>query len=199
MRKTGKGPGALGGALKGAGAAPGTRKVAGNSRVQRNQSRPGNVNRRQTPPPPHHGGHHEPPRHRGGRRSGSCASSLAAIIILLAIVFVVYFGDEIKAKLFQNEDVVTSTEAELEFRNPDLLEDHYKKHGIDMGFSSAQSYENAAAAVVENKDSLHKKEAEDGDDVYYLERTNELVIVAKDGYIRTYFCPDDGIDYYNRQ
>ena len=46
---------------------------------------------------------------------------------------------------------------------------------------------------------LHKIEAEDGDDVYYLESTNEFVIVSTDGYIRTYFKPEDGIEYYNRQ
>ena len=46
---------------------------------------------------------------------------------------------------------------------------------------------------------IHKLEAEDGDDVYYLEETNEFVIVSTDGYIRTYFKPSKGIDYYNRQ
>ena len=37
------------------------------------------------------------------------------------------------------------------------------------------------------------------DNVYYLESTNEFVIVSTDGYIRTYFKPNDGIDYFNRQ
>ena len=68
-----------------------------------------------------------------------------------------------------------------------------------MGFSSAKEYEKAAAAVVANSSALHKKEAEDGDDVYYIESTNEFVIVSTDGYIRTYFNPDTGIAYYNRQ
>lgn len=36
-------------------------------------------------------------------------------------------------------------------------------------------------------------------DVYYVESTNEFVIVSTDGYIRTYFKPDAGISYYNRQ
>ena len=68
-----------------------------------------------------------------------------------------------------------------------------------MGFKDAESYLEAACKVVENRESLHKTEAEDGDDVYYLESTNEIVIVSSDGYIRTYFCPEDGIEYYNRQ
>lgn len=87
----------------------------------------------------------------------------------------------------------------LIFRNAKMLDEHFQKHGMEMGFSSAEEYQAAAAAVVNNPDSLHKLEAEDGDDVYYLESTNEFVIVSTDGYIRTYFKPDDGIEYYNRQ
>ncbi len=68
-----------------------------------------------------------------------------------------------------------------------------------MGFASAEEYQAAAAAVVGNAAALHKTEAEDGDDVYYIESTNEFVIVSTDGYIRTYFYPDAGMDYYNRQ
>ncbi|MCR5507335.1 MAG: hypothetical protein K6F34_01475 [Lachnospiraceae bacterium] len=85
------------------------------------------------------------------------------------------------------------------FRNRRLLNEHYEKHGMDMGFKSAEEYERAAAAVTLNPDALHKKEAEDGDDVYYLEATNEFVIVSTDGYIRTYFLPDSGIKYFNKQ
>ena len=88
---------------------------------------------------------------------------------------------------------------EVSFRNQELLNDHFQKHGVEMGFSSASAYEAAAGRVIKNSDSLHKTEAEDGDDVYYLESTNELVIVSTDGYIRTYFKPDDGIAYFNRQ
>lgn len=93
----------------------------------------------------------------------------------------------------------TSTQTSITFRNEKLLNSHYEKHGIEMGFASAKDYEEAAAAVVSNTEALHKKEAEDGDDVYYIESTNEFVIVSTDGYIRTYFNPDAGISYYNRQ
>ncbi len=87
----------------------------------------------------------------------------------------------------------------LTFRSRRLLEEHYKKHGREMGFASPEEYQSAAAAVVMNSEALHKTEAEDGDDVYYIESTNEFVVVSADGYIRTYFKPDSGIRYYNRQ
>lgn len=85
------------------------------------------------------------------------------------------------------------------FRNAKLLNQHYEKHGIEMGFASAADYEKAAAAVINNPNALHKIEAEDGDYVFYVEATNEFVIVSTDGYIRTYFNPSGGKSYYERQ
>lgn len=88
---------------------------------------------------------------------------------------------------------------EYTFRNEKLLKSHYEKHGIEMGFSTEEEYQTAASLVVNNPKALHKKEKEDNDDVYYLKETNEFVIISTDGYIRTYFNPNSGIEYYNRQ
>lgn len=85
------------------------------------------------------------------------------------------------------------------FRNENLLEQHYEKHGIEMEFESAEEYEEAANKVISNPDALTKIEAEDGDSIYYVEKTNEFVVISTDGYIRTYFNPDAGMDYFNRQ
>ena len=93
----------------------------------------------------------------------------------------------------------SQTDVEYTFKSESKLEEHYEKHGKDMGFATAEEYEAAASSVVNNPNSLHKLEAEDGDDVYYLEETNDFVIVSKKGYIRTYFRPDDGKSYYDRQ
>ena len=96
-------------------------------------------------------------------------------------------------------DALEKPDEEYNFRNNDRLMEHYNKHGKDMGFKSPSEYEDAASDVVNNPDALHKTESEDGDDVYYLEKTNEFVIVSPDGYIRTYFEPDGGKKYYDRQ
>lgn len=85
------------------------------------------------------------------------------------------------------------------FRNEKLLNDHYEKHGREMGFDSAKSYEEAANEIINHPDVLHRIEEEDGDDVYYLEENNGFVIVSVDGYIRTFFYPEDGLAYFNRQ
>lgn len=85
------------------------------------------------------------------------------------------------------------------FRTQEQFEDHFEKHGIEMGYKTPEAYLLGANQVIASDDSLHKLEAEDGDDVYYLESTNEFVVLSEDDYIRTYFLPDDGIEYYYRQ
>ncbi|MBO4866745.1 MAG: hypothetical protein J5582_09315 [Ruminococcus sp.] len=98
------------------------------------------------------------------------------------------------------ESVSENTEyTEYWFRTKKQRDQHYEKHGIDMGFASADEYRKAASDVVNDPTALHKTEKEDGDDVYYIEATNEFVIVSKDGYLRTYFKPDKGKAYYDRQ
>ena len=85
------------------------------------------------------------------------------------------------------------------FRNARLLREHFEKHGIEMGFDSEEEYEMAASDVANDPDALHKLEKDDGDDVYYKEDTNEFVVISRDGYIRTYFCPDSGKKYFDKQ
>ena len=85
------------------------------------------------------------------------------------------------------------------FRNQDYLDQHFEKHGKEMGFATPEEYEAAASAVINNPDALYKTEAEDGDGVYYIESTNEFVVLSTDGYIRTYFNPSDGKAYFDRQ
>ena len=104
-------------------------------------------------------------------------------------------------------DAATGTDSETQmapavtyvFRHSRLLNDHYEKHGIEMGFASAAEYEAAASAVITNPAALFKTEKEDGDYIYYLEATNEFVVLSTDGYIRTYFNPSSGKAYFDRQ
>ena len=120
---------------------------------------------------------------------------------------VYYSGEDNKNDQVADQDISAEEKPEtksesasdISFRNENLLNRHYEKHGIEMGFASAADYEAAAAAVVINPNALHKTEKEDGDDVYYVEATNEFVVVSTDGYIRTYFLPDSGKKYYDKQ
>lgn len=100
------------------------------------------------------------------------------------------------------EPVATEEPIELTdygFRNKKLRDSHFEKHGIEMGFETVEDYILAANMVISNPESLHKLEAEDNDHVYFLEETNEFVVLSQDGYIRTYYIANGGIDYFNRQ
>ncbi len=98
-----------------------------------------------------------------------------------------------------HKEFVNKQRSKLTFRNDHLLKDHYNRHGKAMGFSSAKEYEDAARNVVNNPYALHKYEKEDGDDVYFVESTNDFVVVSTDGYIRTYFQPNNGRRYFDKQ
>lgn len=93
----------------------------------------------------------------------------------------------------------TATEAtsRLAFRTEDKLQQHFEKHGQETGCATAEEYLAAANAVVANPAALHKLQAEDGDDLYFLESTGEFVVVSPAGYIRTYYLTDR--DYFERQ
>lgn len=144
-------------------------------------------------------------------------NTLIAIIFLLLLGFLANrflpdTGEEAGQNDYAADVTVTQAptvtgamedDAEVEilyqFRKAEYLEQHFEKHGEEFDYATKEEYLAGANRVIQSPDALHKLEAEDGDDVYYLEETNEFVIVSKDGYIRTYFRPSAGIDYYNRQ
>ncbi len=123
-------------------------------------------------------------------------SAIIVCVLLIGCLYSEFVQDNHEPQTTETQQNLIQTKG---FRNRELLDEHYDKHGKEMGFASAKDYEAAAISVVNSKDVLHKIEEEDGDDIYYLEATNEFVVVATDGYIRTYFYPSDGKDYFERQ
>lgn len=92
--------------------------------------------------------------------------------------------------------------AEHKFRNKNLLDQHYEKHGEEMGFPNAAAYQKAASDIInaaDGQDILYKYKSDgSGDQCFYVEATKEFVVLSYDGFIRTYFICS-GIKYYNRQ
>lgn len=107
--------------------------------------------------------------------------------------------DETPAEPQAESETDYNYEITYTFRNDNTLRQHFEKHGGEFGYASEQEYVEGANSVIISADALHKTEAEDGDDVYYLEESNEFVVVSTDGYIRTYFKPTRGIDYFYAQ
>ena len=139
------------------------------------------------------------------------AKRLAGVILILFATVMgglhQQYNDSVPPQVVDEPKEAVETEAVPEeseepiyhFRNAEALNEHYQKHGVEMGFQSPAAYEYAASLVITNPNSLHKLEKEDGDNVFYLPETNEFVIQSKKGVIRTYFCPQDKMAYYNRQ
>ncbi len=127
----------------------------------------------------------------------------AAIITIFLAIFAIFVPN-----LFENdgaENLVTSqgvvqNAQQLDFKYADSLTEHFEKHRDEFdGYSTEQEYLDGANRVINDPNALKKTEAEDGDLIYYLSETNEIVFVSTDGYIRTYFRPSTGQDYFDRQ
>lgn len=100
------------------------------------------------------------------------------------------------------EDGPPADVQQLRFRSEKYLDQHWDKHGeefAELGYKDKYDYLAGANRVINDPDALTKTEREDGDYIFYLEKSNEFVVVSTDGYIRTYFRPNAGIDYFNRQ
>ena len=48
-------------------------------------------------------------------------------------------------------------------------------------------------------DDILTKTRKNGDTVYYNKATSEFAVKTKDGFLRTFFKPKGGIEYFNRQ
>jgi len=84
------------------------------------------------------------------------------------------------------------------FRSQDLYDQHYRKHGSEFGEITQEEYNILANRSIASEKVLKKTES-DGDLLFYELETNTFTVLSKDGFIRTCFKPDDGIDYWNRQ
>ncbi len=119
---------------------------------------------------------------------------LAAVAIALASAFAIGINADATEQAASTQNAITEP---LEFRSESSLEEHFRKHGSEVGAASVEEYLTQANEVIVDPDSLHKTQQEDGDDVYFRPSTGEIVIVSPYGRIRTYFITD--FDYYDRQ
>lgn len=87
------------------------------------------------------------------------------------------------------------------FRTKKQFDGHFEKHGKEFGDITKKQYLQKANDLINNDSDtiLHKTEAEDGDYIFYDTVNNEILFLSTDGYIRTYFKPNKGIEYYNKQ
>ena len=142
------------------------------------------------------------------QKAGNRPKRTVAAVVVVLLFLVSFLGKYIAPDVFDSAPQTpqstesegayeTASERTYEFRKHRYLTEHFEKHGDEFPYDTEEAYLQGANNVINNPDTLHKLEKEDGDDVYFVEDTNEFVVVSTDGYIRTYFIAD--IDYYNRQ
>jgi pyocin large subunit-like protein len=80
-------------------------------------------------------------------------------------------------------------------------EAHWQKHGREFPeFHSAEDYERGALRFVTNPPpGTLKKSRENGDTLYYDPATNTFAVKDRSGEPRTFFRPNNGRAYWDRQ
>lgn len=113
-----------------------------------------------------------------------------AIVIGLFAFLYTYSSLNLNTSDSANTSALSQQSQTYSFRNYERYTEHYNKHGKEVGATSKEDYLRKANAVINNPNALQKTEAEDGDKVFFLADTGEIVFLSTDGYIRTYFIAD---------
>ena len=128
---------------------------------------------------------------------------ISFVLILLAFLWITFNVSDLvfedSETLFTDDVELTATETyTYMFRYQDLYDQHFEKHGHEFGDITKEDYLKIANDLFNSDDALRKTES-DGDLLFYDVANNTFGVLSQDGYIRTCFKPDDGIDYWNRQ
>ena len=120
---------------------------------------------------------------------------LSGIAVFLIYIF---FLNHKKKKLGKNELYTVMNEFRFRFSNAETFKEHFEKHGAETKSRTPRKYLENANRVITSRESLKKREKEDGDEIYYDINTDEIVFVSsKSGFIRTYYIAD--YSYYLKQ
>lgn len=128
-----------------------------------------------------------------------CVKAETALVVVTALLalfnLIVYLAGLRNNKIFIQE--FDTALYKHTFYDTKSMVNHYVKHGQQTDCSSMEEYLCKANMVVSDKGSKTKLQKKDGDRVYYNPKTKEFVVVAKAGYLRTYYLADE--KYYNKQ
>ena len=88
---------------------------------------------------------------------------------------------------------------QLHWGNPETLQDHFKRHGADFDATDPEDYARQAHAFYLDRERHQVKTDTDGAVRVYDAATNAFGAYRADGAARTYFKPDNGQAYFDRQ
>ena len=118
------------------------------------------------------------------------------IALTVSVVFILnYIVFSFKNKVFVQE--FDTSHYKYTFYDTKSMVKHYVKHGKQTACDSMEDYLYKANMVVLDKASLSKRQKTDNDLIFFNKRTNEFVVIAKAGYMRTYFIASE--KYFKKQ
>ena len=90
---------------------------------------------------------------------------------------------------------------EVRFETPEKMQKHYDKHIDKYGNISISEYIALAHELVnaQDTDDIERIVRSDESTAIYRFSTNDFLVITKDGYIRTFFKPDDGEAYWREE
>ena len=85
--------------------------------------------------------------------------------------------------------------------NSRTLQDHFNRHGSQIGCETKESYAAHSVSFANNVDRTNGVSFVDrnGSTYKYNVRTNTLAVITRDGYVITYFKPAAGYEYYKAE
>lgn len=102
-------------------------------------------------------------------------------------------------KLVTSENNLTKVQNAFtySFKNNEELKEHFIKHGRECNCKTPKKYLKIANKIIKSKKSLKKSEKEDGDLVFYNNKTRGIVFLSSKGFVRSFYIAD--LDYFKRQ
>jgi pyocin large subunit-like protein len=76
---------------------------------------------------------------------------------------------------------------------------HFESHGPQMGYTNSIEYLKGAQNLTQGGKDVQQFTRANGDQLFYSAANNEFGVLAKNGNIRTYFQPEDGVQYWLSQ
>jgi hypothetical protein len=86
--------------------------------------------------------------------------------------------------------------AESNFASEERLLEHFNDHAAEFGYKTPEAYREGARSLTKGGPGIDTFVRPNGDTLFYNRSTNEFGVLTRDGVIRTYFRPVEGLEYW---
>lgn len=124
------------------------------------------------------------------------------VITLLAVLIIGLFVSPLFQRNSRDMEVyipVARNVEGLNFATQERLNEHFNKHASEFGYRNPDEYLQGARKLISAGQEVLTHSRSDGDKLFYDPGKNEFAVLSARGYIRTYFKPNSGYQYWQRQ